>query len=186
MVLGSVAWAATSIAGQHAELAGGGDVSLRREGDVVTVTVNGPRAGLASLCLADGSRIRILHASAAIGEAIYERSDERWRLKSGFDWQLRDTPGARGRSPNEANAFFERNGWVANASAAGSPRRTFRIRRGAAASYLGVIYLSTDDSMAISYWPDGIADDCRLVNIAQGRLPETATFRPESWRPLVP
>jgi hypothetical protein len=53
---------------------GGGEVTLRQDGDDLRVTVTGPRAGLASVCVGDESRVRILHASAAIGEAAYERS----------------------------------------------------------------------------------------------------------------
>lgn len=52
---------------------GGGEVALRQDGDDLRVTVTGPRAGLASLCVGDESRVRILHASAAVGEAVYER-----------------------------------------------------------------------------------------------------------------
>src|SRR5687768_14606436 len=39
---------------------GGGEVMLRQERDVLFVTVTGPRAGLASLCIGDESRVRIL------------------------------------------------------------------------------------------------------------------------------
>lgn len=54
---------------------GGGEVTLRQDGDDLRVTVIGPRAGLASLCVGDESRVRILHASAAVGEALYERAE---------------------------------------------------------------------------------------------------------------
>src|SRR5687768_2738866 len=76
---------------EKAPLTGGGEVTLRRDGEYLRVSVTGPRAGLASLCVGDDSRVRILHASAAVGEAVYERDGERWTLKSGFDWKLRDS-----------------------------------------------------------------------------------------------
>jgi hypothetical protein len=69
-----------------APMTGGGEVSIRRDGEDLRVSVRGRRAGLASLCIGDHSRVRILHASAAVGEATYEREGERWALKSGFVW----------------------------------------------------------------------------------------------------
>lgn len=60
-----------------AAMIGGGEVSILRTGDELHVVVTGPKAGLASLCVADDSRVRILHASAAVGEAIYERAAAR-------------------------------------------------------------------------------------------------------------
>jgi hypothetical protein len=54
-------------------LEGGGDLRLLKRGDFLYVAVHGAATGLASLCAAKGDTVRILHASAAIGEARYER-----------------------------------------------------------------------------------------------------------------
>ncbi len=159
---------------------GGGDVTLRQDGDDLHVTVTGPRAGLASLCVGDESRVRILHASAAVGEAVYERSGQQWALKSKFEFKLRDT---RTGPPPEAerNQYLSSMGWVANASRTGDPVRAFTVRLAERIRFVGVTYLATDEPMAMSHWPAAMDDDCRAMPVAQGYLPETAQFRPASW-----
>jgi hypothetical protein len=161
-------------------LAGGGDVTLRRQGDDLLIAVNGPRAGLASLCVGDDTRVRILHASAAVGEATYERSGDTWALTSKFDFKLRDTR-AGPPSEQERNDYFSSMGWVANASRAGDPKREFRVRVTGAIQFVGVTFFTTDEPTLISHWPASMDDDCRAVRVAQGFLPGTATFRPGSW-----
>jgi len=161
-------------------MVGGGQVTLRHDGNDVHVTVTGPRAGLASLCIGDESRVRILHASAAIGEAAYERSAERWVLKSKFEFKLRDT---RTGPPSEADRtqYLSTMGWVANASRTGDVARTFTVHLAERIRYLGVTYLATDEPMVLSHWPASMDDGCREMKIAQGYLPDTAQFRPAGW-----
>lgn len=164
-----------------AALEGGGGMAMRREGDALHVTVTGPRAGLASLCVGDDRRVRILHASAAVGEALYERSGGTWTLKRGFDWKLRDSPQAGPPSAQASDEFFAAMGWTANPSREGAPRRDFRIRLTGDVRFLGVAFLSTEDPLAVAHWPASMDDDCRSVKVAQGYLPETARFTPERW-----
>ncbi len=162
-------------------LVGGGEVSLRRDGDVLHVVVTGPRAGLASLCLGDELRVRILHASAALADATYEHTGSDWTLSSGFgEFALRDT---RTGPPSEAarRGFFEARGWVANASNTGTVPREFTIRIDGRARFLGVTFFTTAGTEAVSYWPEAIDDACRDAKVAQGFLPKSGQFRPASW-----
>lgn len=176
--LGSLALAQTPAS--PTPMSGGGEVTLRQDGDDLRVTVTGPRAGLASLCVGDESRVRILHASAAIGEAVYERSGEQWVLKSKFDFKLRD---ARTGPPSEADRsqYLAAMGWVANASRTGDAVRAFTVHLTERIRFIGVTYLATGEPMAMAHWPAAMGDDCRAMQVAQGFLPETAQFRPASW-----
>jgi len=159
---------------------GGGDVTLRWSREELHVTVTGPRAGLASLCIGDESRVRILHASAAVGEAVYERSGEQWVLKSKFEFKLRDT---RTGPPTEAERaqYLSSMGWVANASRAGDVARAFTVHLSDRIRFVGVTFLSTDEPMTLSYWPPSMDDGCREMTVAQGYLPDSAPFRPAGW-----
>jgi hypothetical protein len=162
-------------------LTGGGDVSVREVGDSLHISIKGPRAGLASLCVGDDSRVRILHASAAVAEATYEKQGERWVLKSGFDWKLRDSPRSGGPTEADVRQFLASTGWVANASNAGAPGREFTLRLTDRIRFVGVTFLATAEPMAISHWPASMDDDCRAMKVAQGFLPEAAQFRPSGW-----
>jgi hypothetical protein len=161
-------------------LAGGGDVTVREQRGTLHVTVTGPRAGLASLCVGDERTVRILHASAAVGEAMYERSGDTWVLKSKFAFRLRET---RTGSPTEQERddYFSAMGWVANASRTGDVKREFRIRVSDAVQFLGVTFFTTSEPMAVSHWPASMDDECKAVSVAQGYLPETAQFHPTTW-----
>ena len=163
-----------------AAMIGGGEVSIRKTAGELHVVVTGPRAGLASLCAADDSRVRILHASAAIGEATYDRAAGAWLLKSTFDFKLRDSRRDGPSADADRSQYFNVMGWVANASNAGNPRREFRIRL-AGLRFLGITFMTTDEPMAVSYWPSTVTDDCTSVKVAQGFLPERAEFQPATW-----
>ena len=174
--------AAIAGAGQvaPAPLTGGGEVTITSNGDFLDVAVKGPRSGLASLCVGDDRTVRILHASAAVGEAIYERDGDSWKLRTGFEWKLRDASTGP-PSEEQVKQFFASTGWTANPSRTGDPQRNFRIRVTDRTRYLGVTFLTTSEPMAVSYSPAAMNDDCRAVKISQGYLPETARFDPRNW-----
>ena len=146
------------------EMSNGGQVRILARGEFVYVAVRGPRAGLASLCAAKGSTVRILHASAAVGEARYERDGSAWKQASGFEFKLRDAPRAGRPTAAESADYLRTAGWVANASVTGSPDREFQIRA-ADVDSLGVTFLGTSEPMAVSYWPATVADDCRSLSL---------------------
>jgi hypothetical protein len=165
---------------KHA-LSGGGELYLLTRREFLYVGVRGPAAGLASLCVGSGDTVRILHASAAVGEGTYAREAGGWARRTMFQWALRDSPRAGGPTDADRTAFLRSAGWVANASATGLAAREFQIRL-ADVETLGVSYLSTGEPMAVSYWPASMDDDCRSVRVPQGFLPERATFHPERWQ----
>ena len=177
-------WIASLVAAQETNsqpLIGGGEVSFREAGDALHISIKGPRAGLASLCVGDESRVRILHASAAVAEATYEKEGERWTLKSGFNWKLRDSRTTGAPSEADARQFLTTMGWVANSSNAGAPERQFTIRLSERTRFVGVTFLAIAEPMAVSHWPASMDDDCLAVKVAQGYLPEIARFRPSGW-----
>ena len=169
-------WAAA----KKAPMSDGGVVRLLPRGEALFIAVKGPARGLASLCVAKGNTVRILHASAAVGEANFERWGDMWMKRAGFEWGIRDSP-SRGPTPVSAQTdWASRSGWLANASAAGSPEREFKIAA-SAVEYVGVTFLSIDQPMTVTYWPPTINDDCRTIKMAQGYLPDTARFEPATW-----
>jgi hypothetical protein len=180
---------------QPATLINGGDMTVRRDGSILHVSIVGPRAGLASLCVGDATQVRILHASAAVGDALFEKVNDGWKLKHGFEWRLRDASQgltADAASPpvpasaNDPEAYFAEKGWVANANRRGSGPRNFRIRLTDRTQYLGVTFLAMGEPMTVSYWPATMNDDCKQMKIGQGHLPEVAQFKPETWTRLQP
>ena len=178
------ALAAAAVQDVKGTLAGGGDLTIRRSSDTLEIEVRGPATGIAHLCVSDGSRVRILHASAAAGEAVYERDDAVWRLRSGFDWKLRDAPNAA-PTAEQVLAHFAAAGWSAETSRAGAEQRRFRVRD-AGVRYIGIVHYTFAEPSALSHWPESMDDDCRAVKVVQGYLPDSATFRPDRWHTIRP
>jgi hypothetical protein len=167
----------------RADMIGGGTMTVHPVADGWQVSVSGPRRGLATLCVAsDATHVRILHASAAIGEATYVKQGA-WVLRAGFDFALRDS--ARTGTPGEpaVERFFAERGWVANPSHAGDPRRVFRLSR-TDTRFVAAAFLATDEPMALSYWPANLDDDCRAMAMSQGPLPDSPDLNPLRWHRL--
>ncbi len=158
------------------ELSGGGEAQLLRNGDNLHVTVRAAKSGLASLCIGDEDRVEILHASAALGTAVYEREGEAWRLRKPFQWSARQAASAE-----EKEGHFQSAGWLAGASNAGSPVREFVIRINDHRKNIGLVFLHTQEPMTAAFAPLGMADDCRAVKLLQGNTADTARFAPETW-----
>ena len=164
-----------------ADLIGGGDVSWSRREDTVYLTVHGPNRGLASICVADGNVVRVLHASAALGEARYQREDDRWLRRQPFSWSVRDSPRTGPATEKVQKDYLAANGWLANSSHSGSAQREFVIRAGGDARF-AVTFLSTD-AMTVSYWPS-FDDDCRSLDLTRGDAGVTLRFDPARWKTL--
>jgi hypothetical protein len=164
----------------RASMTGGGEMQLLRSGEFLYLAVRGPKSGLASLCVSKGATVRILHASAAVGEAAFARDGESWTKHKDFEWVLRDSPRTGGASEQAKTDFLASAGWVANASAAGSREREFKIRASDVEA-IAVTFLSTDEPMTVSYWPASVDDACRSVEIPRGNLPASARFNVASW-----
>ena len=169
---------------QRAKLEGGGELRLMAQGKFLFIAIRGPRPGLASVCVAQGKTVRILHASAAIGDAIFERWGDMWMKRKEFEWTLRDSPRSPEPSQEVKAEWLGKSGWLANASAAGSPVREFKILS-KDVEWIGMTFLATENPMAVAYWPSTMHDDCRSLKIPQGYLPDTARFDPSSWYQLA-
>jgi hypothetical protein len=161
-------------------LEGGGTLRLLQRGEFLYIAVEGLGPGLASVCAARGATVRILHASAAVGEARYERGAAGWTKMKGFAWRLRDSPRSGPPAVAQNDEFLRDAGWLANPNASGSPQREFQIRA-ADVDAIGVTFLTTTEPMKIARWPATIKDDCGNLRVAQGFLPESTTFDPASW-----
>ena len=160
---------------QHA-LKGGGEVLLLQREKVLYVAVRGEKRGIASLCVGDGNRVSVLHASAALGTAEYAREGDAWRRRANFKYEVREA------ASDEAKAKHRGEwAWLANASRAGTPVREFAIELTPERQFLAVAFVTFDGGDAIAYWPEGVRDDCAALRLAQGWAEETQTFAPATW-----
>jgi hypothetical protein len=171
-------------------VAGGLEVRLQHDGRDLFVAVSSPRAGFASLCLAERGAVAVLHASAALGEVRYERRRDAWTTRAReFEYEMRNTatsPLARA----ERRRYLEEHGWVASTfhmgrSEAGSAQELhFAGERLGAGAALAIAFRLEDGT--ILRWPESLAatDGCADPELVAGEVPERLAFAPESWSEL--
>lgn len=179
-VIGEKEWAGS----ERHELAGGGEVLLLRRGDMIYLAVHGASTGLASLCVGNAKTVSILHSSAALGTAIYDRAGDGWQRQKNFEFVVRDSPRTGPPSDDVNQKHMQEWGWLSNPSHRGSPVREFAIRLTPERQFLGVAYVTTDGEGSVASWPRSMRDDCAALRLGQGWTEEAQKFEPQTWHRL--
>jgi len=154
---------------------GPGQAIIRRDGDVLTVTIAVQHRGIASLLLASKDHLWVLHASAALGTGVYRRHENRWQVDRAFDYQCREVADATCRE-----AYRAKEGWVANTAPRGADRTfTIDLPRFDSPLRMAITYLVLEPVTPYA-WPigDGAAASLKLQ---QGWLPEVLQADTDGW-----
>ncbi len=171
-------WAAAA----RQELVGGGEVRFKHDGAHLFIGVRGANRGWSHIYVPDGESIHVLHASAALGTAIYRRSGDAWQPVQSFQWAMRD------RSMSEQamaarESFLKSTGWVASTNGMGAGNEIeFKISRSflkGASPRIAVLYASDPKSPA--YWPGSLTDDCLKEKLIFGTTPNDLKFNTSVW-----
>jgi hypothetical protein len=168
------------------QLSGGGEISFQKDGSSLYVGVRGLKEGWSHVCVTAGERVYVLHASAALAEAIYEKDPAGvWRPIQGFDpatFALRQTDQSE-ETVKARKAFFDSHGWLANNNRMGS-RTVIEFKLGpkflkSEEVRLAVVYAS--DAKSPQYWPESLADDSIKEDLIFGKTPQDMKFNQASW-----
>lgn len=164
----------------------GGQLLLKYDGTHLLVGMKGAKEGWGHLYVTDGKDIHVLHASAALGSAIYRQEPGHvWQLVTPFKWELRDRSLSEQAVAARA-AYLEANGWVATTSRMGEPgeveyKIAGRFKQGQemifAAAYI-------TDPKAIQHWPSSLHDDSLKPELVTGPPPATLKFDQMTWAKL--
>lgn len=159
-------------------LTNGGEAFLLHDGKFLYVAIRSPQAGIGSLCIASKADVRILHASAALGTAIF-RDDVRTR---DFTWTNRDT-GTSEKAMTERKRFLETEGWFANSTPRATREREYQIRmNGAKELPLTIAFLSFEGNQRqLHVWPPSLSDSCASTDLAAGHSDASHTFDTSQW-----
>jgi hypothetical protein len=123
--------------------------------------------------------VRILHASAALGTAVFQKGGETWEQAQAFDWRCRSTDDGKAAQA-EREAFLRDEGWVSVNSRIGAPNELeFKIAAPRNGFRLAVNVLRSSDPGAKHPWPSDLDDDC--IKPTPGGLPSQMRFQPDRW-----
>ena len=140
---------------------------------------NSPGMIAGNVFIQRNEKIAILHTSAALGTAIYQKGEETWHQIQNFTWRCRDTSNSD-IAKAERDAFLLEEGWVAANSRMGTPEELeYRIEITEETLHMAVNFIRASNPNEKIPWPSHLDDDC--IKPTPGGLPEDLDFSPEQW-----
>jgi hypothetical protein len=149
----------------------------------VGIRANPPDMILGNIFIGQENQISILHSSAALGTAIYEKRSDTWDQIQAFSWRCRsssDSPSAIA----EREAFLQDEHWVANNSRIGAPQELeYKIAMPTGSLRLAVTFTRASVLSKRNYWPISLEDDS--TKQPQGEYPTSMKFSPSTWMTVL-
>jgi hypothetical protein len=165
----------------------GGEIRLMQEGAHLLVGLKGLKDSWSHVYVSDGEDVYVLHASAALGAAIYRPSaGGLWQPIQTFKWEMRD-PSQSSEASAARASYLSSHGWVANTGRMGNPgefefKLAGKFRQGGTMS---LAVLLADNPKSPRFWPQTLADDCLKEELIFGQTPEGLKFKRESWAKIA-
>jgi hypothetical protein len=130
-----------------------------------------------------GDEIAILHASAALGSAIYKKTGEEWTMTKDFIWSCRDSSNSEA-ARTEREVFLQQERWIASIAGMGNiDGLEYQIDLSGASMQMAItIHKESDPSMRFT-WPAGTQDDPLEQFVSD--FPTSLTFYPEGWAKIT-
>ena len=126
-----------------------------------------------------GDEIVILHSSAALGTALYEKGVGSWQQTQGFVWCCRMTDHSE-VAQAERDAFLKEEHWVAANARMGSPNELeYQIEVTNETLRLAVNFIKASNPNVKIPWPNDLDDDC--IKPTPGGIPAQLHFTPDMW-----
>jgi hypothetical protein len=169
------------------ELAGGGQVFFKYDGEYLFVGVRGLKKGWSHLYLSEGETVSVMHASAALGMTVYAADkNELWQPAGPFAWDLRDralTP----ETKKKMTAYLAKNFWAANNNNMTElPEIEFQVKpRNASVKTLYVAVVYAADAKNPQFFPAGLKDATVKQELVYGNTPNDLKFSPAGWAQIV-
>jgi len=143
------------------------------------IRANTPGMIAGNIFVDHNNQVSILHASAALGTAIYEKRTAVWEQTQAFSWQCRDTSNSPSAQA-EREAFLQQEHWLASNSRMGTPQELeYKIAMPSGSLRLAVTFTRASDTSIRINWPVALADDC--IKSPQGEFPIAMQFSPSTW-----
>lgn len=164
------------------KLSGGGKLMIKKENNDLYVALSGNKEAWAHVYLSHGDTVRVLHASAALGEAKYVKQNNLWRNIQSFQWQLRERVYNDELAKKQQDHYLQ-YGWVANNNNLGNGMifefklDLSRVDNTPAPFACVLAQVPLD----LHYFPTSLTDNTVSPMLVQGYTPESLQFAPGSW-----
>jgi len=161
-------------------LSGGGKLLIKKENKELYIAMAGDKQAWAHVYLYSLDTIRVMHASAALGEAKYIRQNDLWRSIETFQWALREKE-YNDELVRKQQDHYQKHGWVANNNNMGNGM-TFEFKLNL--SHPDPVYFAcvlAQVPLELSYFPGSLSDNTILPKLVQGYTPDSLQFDPALW-----
>jgi len=166
------------------EFSDGSELYLLRKDQTLYLAVIGSAPGTlgANIFLFQDDQVQIMHISAALGTAEYERDGISWSQIRVFDWQHR-TIGNGELALAERQAYLELEGWSApNARTGTANHLEMQLQLESGGQRIAVSLIQSSSNIRI-VWPADLGDDTETP-FSDG-LPPSLSVIPDNWY-LIP
>ncbi|MGE3467000.1 MAG: hypothetical protein AB7J13_08710 [Pyrinomonadaceae bacterium] len=165
------------------DLVNGGGLLLRHDGTHLYVGIKGTGKGWCHVYVAQGLRVDVLHASAALGSlAFTQDAVGKWQSADKYSWEMRDRT-LNDDTKAKLARYLAANGWVASNSNMGEPlEMEFKIARGSGPLSIAVVH--TVDGKTMNFFPSKLADDTLRSDLVRGEVPSGLSFTRDRWARL--
>ncbi len=161
-------------------LSNGGELMLIYNDGYLYLGIRSRDMGFGSICTASDDQVSVLHSSAGLGTAIFERDGDDWLRIQQFSYCCWGAP------EGEIDAFLQREGWVASLGTQGVPEEMeYQIKMKDGSLTLAVVYVDDFSFETALHWPDDLKDDCLSLALIPEDPPERLDFSPDSWVTII-
>lgn len=161
--------------------ADGSQLLMLKDEDYLYLGIKGIDAEIFSnnVFINQGDQIAILHSSAALGTAIYQKVDNSWNQTQDFSWRCRKTDQSVAARMERAE-FLEAEGWLASNGLMGTPNEMeYMISIPDQVFRMAVTIIRSSPPYEKIPWPVNLEDDC--IMDTPGGLPEIMDFTISEW-----
>ena len=149
------------------------------------LAVRATTMGVPSPLIVRDGEVVVLHASAALGTAIYAQEDESWVLRQPFVWQCRSRSFSEAAKAERAQ-FLEAEGWLGTIGYLGTPTMfEYQIRLDEEPLRMLFLFMEATTPLQLLSWPLSAESVASYLDVVTGSIPETAGFDPDSWAILL-
>jgi Tol biopolymer transport system component len=157
-----------------------GELMLMHADGYLYLGIRSRAMGFGSICTIEDNQVSILHSSAGLGTAVFERDVEDWRRIRQFSYCCWTA------NQGELDDFLQREGWVASVGTKGVPdEMEYQIKVTDGELTLAVVYIDDFTFETALYWPDHLDDDCLGLAMIPDDPPERLLFSPETWVTII-
>jgi hypothetical protein len=162
------------------DLTNGGELMLVHDDGYLYLGIRSRAMGFGSICTADENQVSVLHSSAGLGTAIFERDVDDWRRIQQFSYCC------WGATQGVLDEFLLTDGWVASVGTRGVPEEMeYQIAMSDRSLTLAVVYVDDFTFETALYWPENLEDDCLGLALTAEDPPERLSFSPETWVTII-